>query len=237
MIDIHAHILPGADDGAKNIEETKILLRKAYSQGIRGVIATPHYFCGKKGRSREELLKSVEEVQALASGIGSDFYIYPGNEIYYTVSAVERLLEGSALTLAGSRYVLVEFSLEESFKDIYEGIRRLTQARYYPIIAHVERYPCLKISGAADELIRAGAYLQMNYSALSDTRNLLEQGRCRKLVWDRKIHFLGTDMHRPSYRMPEIEKALAWLRKRVGCEYLEQITDRNAGLVISGKRL
>lgn len=109
FIDLHTHILPGLDDGARNIEESKEMLRQAWKEGIREIIATPHFFGALKSASREKIEESIFAVEKAMAELGFFIKLYPGNEIYYH-SEVEDLVEqGMVNTMAGSHYVLIEF--------------------------------------------------------------------------------------------------------------------------------
>lgn len=106
IIDIHAHILPGIDDGAKNWDESRKMLEKAYGEGIRHIIATPHY--SRRGLT-PHIYELAERLQDKAREIAPDFGTGLGQETFFHEGLVENLKMGKALTLEGSRYVLVEF--------------------------------------------------------------------------------------------------------------------------------
>ena len=231
FIDIHAHILPGVDDGSRNMEETLGLLRLADIQGIKKVVATPHLILGKVEKEAQELLRLTAEVQKEAAKIVPELQIYPGQEIYYFDSLTEYLDQGKALTLAGSRYVLIEFSPAVSFRRMEQAVRTLILSGYRPVLAHVERYACMKKQEAVNEIVRAGGLLQMNFTSierhLSGRKAWVETSWCRRMLLEGRIHFMGTDMHRIDYRPPEIEKALAWLNKKLGEDYLSGLLQEN----------
>ena len=127
IIDIHAHILPGVDDGARDLKESIALAVSAASQGIRAVIATPHF--SRRGDPDEyrQLLKSVQtEIWKSCP----DFQLYLGQELYYHEDLGDRLLSGQALTLADSSYILVEFDPAAPFSRMSRGIRNLCGLGY-----------------------------------------------------------------------------------------------------------
>ena len=162
-IDIHSHILPGVDDGAVDMEETLAMLTMAYEQGTRTIIATPHYIPGKKKKRAEELRQIHAEVCAAAKETMPDLKILLGNEIYCKEGVLSSIVEGRALPLADTNYVLLEFSTRISYKDLFGYIKAISGKGYRPIIAHVERYGCLyRKEELIRELIGAGAYIQMN---------------------------------------------------------------------------
>lgn len=212
-IDVHSHILPGVDDGSPNMETTLIMLRQAMEQNIETIIATPHFTAGGKNQPVEELIRIRDQVLEEARKLNKDFNLLLGNELYYSESIIEALKSGEALTLAGSRYVLVEFEVKEKYKSIYHGMSNLINAGYVPILAHIERYECLhrKID-LLEELIELGCYLQMNSNSLLG--NIFSEGNYnRKLVDQRLIHFIGSDSHDSKVRVPKMNAVADVFRK------------------------
>ncbi len=212
FIDIHTHILPGIDDGSDSMEESIRMLRLAYEQGIRTIIATPHYIPGAHNVPVEHLGMVRERVQEEASKISPDLQILLGNEIYYSGSAIGLLKSKEALTLADSRYALFEFSPRESYDTIYKGLSEVIRAGYMPILAHVERYYCFrKKEYRINELIELGCYIQMNCSSVLGGMLDTEASYNRKLVNQGFVHLLGSDCHDDKVRVPcmkAIEKTL-----------------------------
>lgn len=221
IVDIHAHILPGIDDGATDWEESVKMLDMAISQGIRTIIATPHYSRHlKTAKIRELVLRLSKEAQSRCPEVR----IYPGQEILYFDSMTEALNAGDAMTLADSRYVLVEFMPDVSYKKMYQGLRNLLQGGYYPVIAHVERYEAMRTEKQMEELQRMGCLLQMNYSSLAGSVFDKHVRWCRRQIQQERIQVLGTDMHHSTRRAPVIEKSIAWLTKHIEPDYLVSLT-------------
>ena len=232
-IDIHSHILPQTDDGAADWKDTAFLVSEAASQGFRHIIATPHF-------SRRTEISSLREKYAklVQKGYrwGSTVRFSLGQEIHYFEEIADYLDQGKALTLAGSRYVLVEFSPEDPFSLILRGTRQLALRGYLPIIAHGERYGCLYEKGRTEELIRGGGYIQINYTSLEGL--LRPEARwCRRQVLEGRVHFLGTDMHRKDYRPPRTQKAQSWIEKRDGGALLRRLTVENPSCILQDRIL
>ena len=237
IIDVHSHIIPGADDGCRYIGETLEMLKLAYSQGVRGVIATPHYVRGHNRMSADTLKEKTEKLRDSVKAVLPGMKIYQGQEILYFDGVTEKLASGEALTLEGTRYVLVEFMPSVPYNELFQAVRTLLLAGYFPILAHIERYQCLRKGGYVEELIHVGACMQMNYRCLSRAKGLAERAWCRKTVLEGNIHLLGTDMHRLDYRPPELEKTLAWLKKRGGEELTRKLTAENPTAILAGGSL
>lgn len=229
IIDVHAHILPGVDDGSRDMKETIQLLKKAAEQGITAVVATPHY---SRRREMPGLRQLAEEVRQEVRQWNPEFQIYLGQETYYHEELPERLNQGQGICLADTRYVLVEFDTGVSYQTLLRGIRRLTSAGYVPVLAHIERYGCLREKGRLTDLSGCGCWLQMNYESLEGPWLSPEVRWCRKQVQDGRIQLLGTDMHRMDFRPPEITKALEWMHKHLPQEQIADLTYRNAQRVL-----
>lgn len=229
IIDVHAHILPGVDDGAADWDEARRMLQCAYGQGVRTVIATPHYSHRQDvGRLRRLAGQLDEEAKKIAP----EFDVLLGQEILYFDSMTERLKEGHALTMAGSRYVLVEFMPEIPYQKLYQAVRTVLMSGYYPIVAHVERYRVLRDERHMEELAGTGCQMQMNYRSLQGNVFDRDARWCRRQVQEGRIQLLGTDMHHMDHRTPEISKSLDWLKfhieeeqfRRMICGYALRIT-------------
>jgi len=223
MIDIHAHILPGTDDGPQSMEESVKLLEMAASQGVVGVIATPHY---SRHGIREGLEELAWELQQRIEAVIPGFRIWLGQETYYHEELASRLKAGVALSLAGSRYVLVEFDPCVSYRKLYRGVRRLLDSGWSPVLAHMERYGCLRQTGAG-ELLSCGCKLQMNYEGVAGHWYDAQTRWCRRQIEEGNIHLLATDMHRLDYRPPETKQAFKWLEKHISPEYIERMVYLN----------
>lgn len=232
VIDVHAHILPGIDDGSRTMEESIRLLEMAVSQGISAVIATPHY--SRHGKNAD-LDRLTEELRTAVHDRLPELLLYTGQETYYHESLPERLKEKQAWTLSGSPYVLVEFSPGDSYQQLYRGIRKLVSFGYIPVLAHVERYACLRQGRNLEELMGCGCRLQMNYDSLKGSFLSSETRWCRKQVLEGRIFLLGTDMHRLDFRPPDIREPLSWLEGHVEPELLRKMVHDNALRIIQAE--
>lgn len=226
-IDIHNHILPAVDDGAVSLQQAKRMLQIAFEEGIHLIIATPHYGAGCINMEKEILFRKLELVQKEAELIHPDFQIEIGNELFYSEDITEHLRKKKAMTLAGTRYVLVEFARSDDFQTIRSGLHRLLIYGYLPVLAHVERYECLfeNYEGIYD-LIQLGAYMQMNISGILPENH--SANFCRHLLEYELIHLLGTDSHSDSVRAPKISESYNSIRKRFGERIMYKLMFENA---------
>lgn len=233
--DIHTHIAPGIDDGAKNDEITLKMLQISYDSGVRNIILTPHY--DEPQKLTADVSGCIENMRKLAGKISPDLNIYPGNEVFFTNKTKSDLLEKKAATLADSKYVLLEFSYGISSKNLVSGINQILMCGYWPIIAHLERYQCMYEKGLAKHLSDMGAYLQMNAGFIVSSSGFKTSRFISKLFKDNLISFIGSDCHNITSRPPNIGKCAEVLDKKFGSEVTERILMRNPEKIIKNERL
>lgn len=229
IIDVHTHILPGIDDGAKNWDVCLDMIERSWDFGVRRIIATPHCLPWKKQISCEKIRTLCREAEERAKKeLGKSIHIYPGSELYYHTDLLDELNRGKVLTLANSRYILVEFGTDVPYRELYQGMSRLMTAQYQPILAHVERYECLRQQERLEELKTTGVLLQMNQEAFQ--KNFFDEtGKwSRYQLLDGKIDFVASDMHNMKNRPPLSKKKMKWLYKKIPKRDLELLLKRKA---------
>lgn len=228
--DIHTHILPGIDDGARDWDMCLEMIDRAWDGGIRRIIATPHYLPWQKKKTNPlQIVRLCGEVQQrVRAELGYEIKIYPGQEIYYHVNMVEEIRRGEILTMAGTRHILVEFPIDISAQQLKQAVRHICESRYIPILAHIERYECLRTNETLEEAAELGAQFQINIKSLQG--GMLNQTTrwCKHQLQERKIDFLASDMHNLSSRPPTSYEMLDWVGKKLDREYQRDILLRNA---------
>lgn len=232
--DMHTHIIPGYDDGSVDMDMSMEMVKIAYQQGIRHICATPH--CNNRiPKVTQQLEKKYEELMMCIQEEYPDMTMRLGNENMYCLGLVDKLKKKEALTLAGTRYVLVEFQCSERYTVIYKAIRELVDAMYIPIIAHVERYVELRNEDRIKNIISVGAYLQMNSKSVLGGVFNKNAKYCRNLIKKRYIHLLGSDCHNTTSRSPIMEDAIKKLRSVVDDDTLDWILYINPKKVFADK--
>lgn len=233
-VDVHCHILPGIDDGAQNMDMTMQMVKKAYEEGIRIIIATPHYH-PRRGKADTQVIEQMfDSVRDKIKTVYPDMELYRGNEIYYRHNTVEYLKQGKLFSMAGSDYVLVEFSLsgvEET--EIIDAIKALEMAGYLPVIAHVERYE--NIVGdieAVQEFVKAGAYIQVNAGSILGDSGGSARRFAKKLIKNDLVHFVGTDAHDVRRRAPLMKKCASYITKKFGGDTAQMLLVDHPTLLI-----
>lgn len=229
FIDMHSHILPGLDDGSKNMEQSLAMLRIAQEEGIDAIIATPHNMPGKGCPTREILEERLAELQRAAEEEDISIEIYLGTEYYYREEVSQIFDREEAVTMADSDCVLMEFNPLEEKSYIYNAVREAFSSGYTPIVAHVERYEQLmKKPEYVKNLKDMGALVQVNASSVIGDNGLHTKRDVKKLLKAGYVDFVSTDAHSDRNRAPRMEKCAAYLYKKYGESYANKLLYRNA---------
>ncbi len=236
--DIHCHIMPGVDDGSKDPQMSLNMMRIAADNGIDTIILTPHnkiqYRCASPDgiRRRTALLQEISDKARLG------LLIYPGNELMYDRSLPERLGNGQALTLADSRYALVEFDPNDRFVDIQDGLRAVSYEGFTPILAHIERYPnMLGHVDYAEQLVRSGVLIQVNASDVEQKMMRPDTKFVNALLKEELVSFVATDAHRDEGRAPYLSAEAGYLYHKYHEDYVDSILRWNALAVINNETI
>ena len=234
--DIHNHILPCVDDGSQSLEQSIRMLKIAYQEGIRAICLTPHYMPPRYEVPAEDLKRSKELLQKALIQKGIGIRLYLGNEIYYRQSVMEHILNGKALTLADSRYVLVEYNVRESAAQIESSIHELANVGLRPVIAHIERYQSLMGEiKKVENLIDQGAYVQVNAGSIKGIFGHKTARWSKILLKKDLVHFIATDAHNEDGRAPKLSECARYLMKKYGEDYTQLLLWENPCKVIENK--
>lgn len=233
IIDIHSHVLPKIDDGPTDWDTCLEMLRRSAECGVSKIIATPHYYPWEQRciiREIEALCHKAEKKLRSKYGISMD--IYPGNEVYYSVDVINHLKKGEILTLAGSRYVLVEFEPKVSYQVMCRAVSDFQNSGYIPVFAHVERYRCLHNWQKMQELRQKGVLFQMNTSAFRRGIFHSDSRWARRCLRNGDIDFLASDMHDLQRRSPMAKERLNWVKKKLSPTYQKELLHDNAQKIL-----
>lgn len=221
MIDIHAHCIPGIDDGPESLEEAMILIEQAAQQGVTDIIATSHFHL--PAYDNEGLQAQQAQLMEAISAAGIPIMIHSGNEAYADEHTRLHLKRGTINTLAGSKYVLLELPEYRLYPSHKEIIYDLQRDGYKVILAHADRYPYLMLDlDQFTSLINTGCYIQVNASFIlhntKDAVRMIEAGY---------IHFIASDMHHHNERPNLMKTVKATLIEHCGHQLAEKILEEN----------
>lgn len=235
-IDIHAHLLYGLDDGAKDFETSMQMFRIAEKNNIGKIILTPHYKPMRHNASPGKIAQMITHLDEQLKKEGIDIQLLAGNEIYYHSEAVTKLEEKKACTMAASDYVLVEFSPMDEFEYIRNGIYQVMAGGYRPILAHAERYECIaRQIERVDDLIQMGCYIQLNAGSVMGQFGFATKQFARKLLKQQKVHFVATDAHDTAKRAPNLNECARYISKKYDDDYTRMLLYENPLCIIQNK--
>jgi protein-tyrosine phosphatase len=215
MVDLHAHILPGIDDGAANLEESLAICEMAYQDGIRTIVATPH--AGKYPNTKEIILTKTEELKAkvIANNIGINILF--GSDCQLQADIFSLVDAKQALTINNSRYLLLDipyFLMPPNIGRILEG---LVRKGVIPIIGHPER--CLQVqedNSILREVVKSGAVVQITASSLTGKMGKKAEETAISALKNGLTHIIATDTHGINKRPPVLSQAVEIASKLIG---------------------
>ena len=196
FVDIHSHILPGIDDGAKDVEESLSLISQMKEMGFSKIIGTPHTYQGLYDNTNESIRDSFN---LLKKKLKEDIEIDYGSEYMIDGSLLKRIEDESLLTLKDN-YVLVEMSFISAPNDLYEIIFQLILNNYTPILAHPERYTFL--FNNFDEFVKlkkVGCNFQLNLLSTTGYYGKDVVKLTDRILKNNMIDFVGSDIHRQKH--------------------------------------
>lgn len=236
LTDIHNHILPMVDDGAKTVKEALKMLRMEAEGGVKNIILTPHYRKGMFETTTQEIEWKFLKFCEIVKSRGIEVELYLGRECYSDTELMQRVLRHPSFRMNGTKYVLIEFSYHDEFQKIRNCVYEMVSEGYRPVLAHIERYASLhKHIEYIEELIQLGAHIQVNASTILGKTGWSQKCFCRKLLQEHLIHFIASDAHDLRKRAPNLKECKAYVEKRAGLEYAKEIFVDNPQLILEGK--
>lgn len=226
LVDIHSHLVPGVDDGARSVEAAVASVERMTHVGIRRLITTPHIrgSLTLNPEGLEERLSQVSEAfdeAAVAIKAALPEIEYKrGHEILLDVPEVD--LSDPRIRMDGTSFVLVEWPRLQIPPGSHRVLARLREQGYRPIVAHPERY-----MGQANPLDmagrwrRAGAYLQVNYGSLDGRYGHQANEIALQLLEAGLVDYMASDFHGKSGLKIYKEEAWEVLQERDGGEALD----------------
>jgi protein-tyrosine phosphatase len=239
MIDLHCHILPGIDDGARTMEESVEMCRMAAADGCRAMVATPHQRRGSWWNAdRESITALARDLQA---ALGSELRVLVGGEVHVDselLAEVEKLPGGGLFTLAGSRYLLIELDNQGRAGDAIHLVHELAVSGWRPVVAHPELIPWL----AEDvELIRRlaalGALVQVTAMSVTGEFGRGPMTNTHALIDEGLVHFVASDCHGVQRRPPGLRRAYQAIAGRWGAEVARRLVSDNPRAVVQNRPL
>ncbi len=238
MIDLHAHILPGADDGSDSLEESLEMAELALESGVDILVATPH--SNQEGRFEnycsEELESAFIRLQRALRKERLPLKILPGMEIFSTEDIKEKITAGMVKGLGRTEYYLVEFPFDAEPWWIGERLEDILDAGKIPLIAHPERYFCVcDYPGFVYEWIQMGCLTQANKGSILGRFGREVRDAVHILLQHGLVHCVASDAHSAWIRTPHMGEIREYLGRYFGYETAGRLLNINPMKIIKNK--
>lgn len=222
MIDWHSHILPGVDDGSRNVEESISILGMLNLQGVKTVIATPHFlandeslesFLIRRKAAYDELKKHLPEKSP---------EILLGAEVKY-YNGISKMSDLQKLKIENSKLLLLEMPMSKWTEYTVRELTELScKGNMKIVLAHIERYMSFQKFSVWERLFESGLLMQVNATYFT---SFTTKRKAISLLQDGMVHFLGSDCHNTTSRAPKLDKAYDVIKKKFGDEYINQMNE------------
>lgn len=240
MIDLHSHIIFGVDDGPKSIKESLELIGEARRQGVRIIVATSHRRKAMFETPEKVIMANFLELKVAVARVFPETRLCYGGELYYTKDIIGKLDKKKVPTLNGTKNVLIEFSMNTTWKEIQEAVNEVILLGLTPVIAHIERYDALAFKGErVAELIDKGCYTQVNSShvlkpgLIGDPSKEFKK-RVQYFLDNDLVYCVASDMHNLSKRKPYMQEAFTVVEKEYGPERARALFKKNPLMIVKG---
>jgi protein-tyrosine phosphatase len=237
MVDIHSHILPGIDDGAKAIEDSIELCRIAAADGIRTIVSTPHVMEFRFPNRRTTIEPPYARLSAEVQEKGIPIRVVPGAEVHVAADLIKRYKDGDLVTYDDNgRYMLLEFPFQPIISGTEDVVYRLRLAGVTPVLAHPER-----IEFFMDDpdrllaLVRLGALAQVTAGSLLGSFGDRSDRAAWKMVDRGLVHVVASDAHDTRHRRPAMSDAAELLSRRAGPEAARRMCEEVPAAIVEGR--
>jgi protein-tyrosine phosphatase len=239
IIDIHAHVLPGLDDGPRALDESLEMCRLYVTQGVTTVVATPHMGNGTFDVTSSAVRRGVRVLSEACREHALQIEILPGADVHLQPRLLDMLDAGELLTLADTgRYLLLELPAQ-AVPRIESLVADLAARGVTPILTHPERNPdLLRRPDRLAELVECGCLVQVTAGALLGGFGCASRWAAEEFIEAGLVHVAASDAHAAhGRRRAELLRAADHLVATVGEHVARDLLDRNPARIIRGESL
>jgi protein-tyrosine phosphatase len=235
VIDLHSHIVPGVDDGAKDAEEAAAMLRMAAADGITDIVATPHASPGYAYDRR-----AVEDlVDGLRRDCPPEITIHCGCDFHLSLENVRDAAKNPwRYVIDETAYMLVEFPEFLTLAAMDGILSDLIATGIVPIITHPERHPILR---KEPQLLNTWVYrdclIQITAQSILGDFGRSAKKSASELLNSGLAHLVASDAHDTRRRPPLLSEAQRQVRRRYGAGFADALFTTNARAVLEGNRV
>lgn len=218
LIDLHSHLLPAVDDGAHDLDAALKMARIAVDNGTSVMACTPHFYPGVYDSDGDDIIARVDALQAQLDEAGVPLTLVSGGDLRLEPGLIKRLRTGQALTLNGSRYVLIEPAHQLFTQGMEIFFSDLLAAGFQPVLTHPERMAWIdQRFDAIDRLLKSGVWMQITAGAVTGRFGRRPSYWAERFVCEGMAHIVASDAHDPVRRSPKMwdcyEKVMDWIGK------------------------
>lgn len=236
MIDLHTHLLPDWDDGAKDWDEMRRMAEIASKDGIHKIVLTPHIFrLSKHNDDFAVLEQKMDEFKNQLRGIPMQFY--RGAEVFVRHNLAENIQRHS-FTINDSDYIFIEFPSGQIVPGAKELFYNLMLAGYIPIISHPERNAIF--ASRPDllyEFVEAGSLGQVTAKSLTGEFGAETKKTADLFITHNLVHVIASDAHDPERRPPRLSAGVAEAARIVGKEKAEAMVTEIPQAILDNKQI
>jgi len=195
-VDMHSHLLPGLDDGLQNIEQTVSFVRRLKEKGYKKLICTPHILSDLYPNNPDTILPKLEQVRKALEENEVDIKIEAGAEYMVDIEMETYLKNKKPMLPLGNKLLLIEMSYLVESPNMEQVIFELRMQGYQPVLAHPERYSYYhRQFEKYERYVDMGCLLQVNLLSLLGYYSKPVRLIAEKLLKNKMVSLLGTDMH------------------------------------------
>lgn len=221
MIDIHSHILPGIDDGAKHIGDSMDMARQALKEGIHTIIATPHHKNSKYNNYKNDILLKVEDLNGELEKEGIPLKVLAGQEVRIFGEVIEGFDKGEILSLNETQYLFIELPSGHVPAYTEKLLFDLQLKGLVPIIVHPERnQEIIERPDVLLNLVKKGALTQVTASSLCGYFGKKIKNFSHQLIEANLTHFIASDAHNIDTRGFKMAEAMDMIDAKYGVDYV-----------------
>jgi len=236
MIDLHSHILPGLDDGAANLSVSIAMARAYEAQGVTAVACTPHILPGCFNNSGDQIRVAVADLQQRLGDLGIELKLYSGADNYVVANFVSALHKGILLSLADSRYVLVEPPHSVAPARLDNLLFEILAMEYVPILTHPERLKWIESKyEVVCRLAECGVWMQITSGSLLGKFGRTARYWAERMLSEGRVQLLATDAHDDRRRPPDLLEGRQAAEKLVGTTEAEHLARTRPADILANK--
>lgn len=237
MIDIHSHILPGVDDGAKTEEDSIEMAKVAVEEGVTKIVATPHHKNRHFENYKDEIASNVKVLNALFEENGIPLEVVPGQEVRIYGEVLEDYRNGEIQSINDTDYVLIEFPYSSVPQFAEQLLYDMQVNGLRPIIVHPERNrELMENHDRLYELVMNGALTQITAASIIGRFGKKIAQFTHQIIEAQLTHFIASDAHNTTTRGFYLQDAYTFVKDKFGVDTYYLFYE-NGNLLIDNKNV